>query len=163
MKTSRVIDTRAQDAELPRRQRRILVAVALLGYPTSVFLWTLAQSWLGLPGLAMGILGLALVPAYAYAGWRIYDFRARLAQAPDHDLDERQVRVRDRAYLEAYRIFAGVTLVAVVGLAILPDLLDRPVAFTYDVAQWWVVGTFLVSLLLPSAVVAWNEPEFVED
>lgn len=163
MTRSRATTSRAADAEMRRSVRRPLVVMALVGYPASVFLWTFAQSWLGLPPVMGGILGLALVPAYLYAGWRIYEFRSRLAQAPDHELDERQLRVRDRAYLESYRVFVGVTLLAVVGLAILPDLVDRPVAFTYDIAQWWVMGAILLSLILPSAVVAWNEPDLAED
>jgi hypothetical protein len=163
MTTIPTTDRPATDAELPRRIRRPLVVLALVGYPLSVFCWTIAQTWLGLPPVVGGIIGLALVPAYVFAMWRIYEFRNHLAQAPDDQLDERQIRVRDRAYLESYRAFVAVTLLGLAALAIIPDLIDQPITLTYDVVQWLVMGAILLSLILPSAVVAWNEPDLAAE
>jgi len=152
----------APDLELPRRVRRPLAVVAIIGYPAAVFFWTLAQSWLGLPPAVGGIAGLALILVSLFAMWRVYEFRSRLAQAPDAQLDERQVQVRDRAYLDSYRIFVAITLVALALAGIIPDLIDRPLALTYDVVNWFVMGGILISLALPSAVVAWREPDLAD-
>jgi hypothetical protein len=150
------------DIELPRRIRRPLAVVALVGYPAAVFCWTIGQTWLGLPPAIGGIAGLALILVTLFAMWRIYEFRSHLAQAPDAQLDERQVQIRDRAYLDSYRIFVGVTLVALVVAGLVPGILGRPLTLTFDVVNWFVMGGVLISLALPSAVVAWREPDLAD-
>ena len=157
--SAKVIDS---DIELPRRVRRPLVVVAVVGYPAAVFSWTIAQTWLGLAPPIGGIAGLLIVLVSLYAMWRIYEFRSHLAQAPDAQLDERQVQVRDRAYLDSYRIFVGVTLVALVLLGLVPGMVERPLTLTFDVVNWFVMGAVLLSLVLPSAVVAWREPDLAD-
>jgi hypothetical protein len=150
------------DIELPRRIRRPLAVVAVVGYPAAVFCWTIAQTWLGLAPPVGGIAGLALILGSLFAMWRIYAFRSHLAQAPDAQLDERQVQIRDRAYLDSYRIFVGVTLVALVLLGLVPGMVDKPLTLTFDVVNWFVTGAVLISLVLPSAVVAWREPDLAD-
>jgi len=115
-----------------------------------------------MPAPVAGIIGLLIVPPTLFAMWRVYEFRSRLAQAPDGDLDERQIQIRDRAYLESYRIYVGVTLIGLVLAAIVPDIVDRPLVLTYDVVQWFVMGAILLSLVLPSAIVAWREPDLAD-
>lgn len=146
------------DAELRRPFRRMLVLVALLGYPLFVLAWLFlpAAGITGLPwAIAVAVLGLAVLMAAAM----LYLFRRSMAQAPDAMLDERQVRIRDRAYLTAYQVFAGITLVALLLLGIGADALDTPITLTFDVLQPVIWGTILYGIVLPSAVVAWQEPD----
>jgi hypothetical protein len=82
-----------------------------------------------------------------------------MAQAPDEQLDEREVAVRDRAYLESYRVFTGFTAVAVLLAAIAPDVLDRPIEYTFETVQPVFWGVLHYALVLPSAFVAWREPD----
>ena len=143
--------------ELSLTVRRALVFVALAGYPLFVAAWLVLRDVL--PGIAwaavVAILGLAvLLSAYA-----LYAFRRSMAQAPDDQLDERQVRVRDRAYLDSYRVFSALTLLGLLLFGILPDVLDRPLEVTYETVQPLLWGALLYSLVLPSAFVAWAEPE----
>ncbi|HEX5829301.1 MAG TPA: hypothetical protein VFY23_17365 [Candidatus Limnocylindrales bacterium] len=150
--------SRDADAELRRPVRRLLVLVAMLGYPL------LVVAWLGLPAagitglpwaIAVGAIGLAVL----MASFTLYQFRRSMAQSPDAMLDERQVRVRDRAYLVAYQAFAGMTLIVLLLLGIGADALDAPVTLTYDVIQPLIWGAILYGMVLPSAVVAWQEPD----
>lgn len=146
---------------LSRTGRRALVVSALSGYP--IFL----GAWFGLP--AMGITGVAWAVAVAAIGLAtlaamvaLYRFRRSMAQAPEDRLDERQIAVRDHAYLQSYRLFCGGLLLALVAVAIAPDLLDRTLSVTYETIQPLVWAGILYSIILPSAVVAWQEPDLDE-
>jgi hypothetical protein len=142
-------------------RRRVVVAVALLSYPVFV------ATWLGLP--AVGVVGvpwavavLAALALVVVTNLSVYRFRRSMAQAPETDLDERQVAVRDRAYLEAYRIFSALVMGTLLFVAIVPDAIDRPLQVTYDTVQPFLLGVILYGIILPSAVVAWGEPDLDE-
>jgi hypothetical protein len=144
--------------ETSRPIRRALVGAALAGYPVFV------AAWVGLPALGVtgipwaivvGALGLGVI----LAATSLYQFRRRMAQSPDRDLDERQIAIRDRAYLVSYRVFCAIVLVGLLVVGILPDVLDRPLALTFETVQPLFWGAFLYSIILPSAAVAWQEPD----
>ena len=142
-------------------RRRVLVAVALASYPVFV------AAWLGLP--AVGVVGvpwavgvLAALAVLVVANLAVYRFRRAMAQAPETQLDERQVAVRDRAYLEAYRIFSALVMAVLLIVGITPDAIDRPLQVTYDAVQPLLFGVILYGIILPSAVVAWGEPDLDE-
>lgn len=146
---------------MPRARRRVVVALALVAYPAFV------GAWLGLP--AIGIVGLpwalvvgALALLLMLSAFAVYAFRRRLAQSPDGDLDERQVAVRDRAYLESYRVFVAVVLLGLLVVGIGSDAVDRPLLVTFDVVQPVLWAAILYGMLLPSAVVAWRETDLDE-
>jgi hypothetical protein len=114
------------------------------------------------PPAVAGVVGLVAILLTLFAIRRVYQFRSRLAQAPDAQLDERQLQIRDRAYVESYRIFVTVTIAALMVAGILPGLLDHPLTFDYTVANFFVVGAVILSIALPSAVVAWREPDVAD-
>lgn len=147
---------------VPRMGRRFAVAIAMLGFPLFV------AAWLGLPALGapppvwavvVGVLGLTVI----LVDYGLWSFRQSLAQAPEAALDERQVAIRDRAYLESYRILSGVLLLGVLVVGILPDLLDRSLQVTFETIQPVMWGLIHYTIILPSAVVAWREPDLESD
>ncbi|WP_412026941.1 hypothetical protein [Deinococcus yunweiensis] len=84
-----------------------------------------------------------------------------ISDGPDSELDERQRRVRDEAYVNAYRLLC--TLFILVRLYVM---------IGHD-AGWWLPrssnelqATFWSGLLLastlPSAILAWTEPDLRE-
>ena len=77
----------------------------------------------------------------------------QIADAPDELIDERQQRVRDNAYLHAYRIMASVIVLIFIGTAfgLRIDLLSD------DQTTGLIVGTIFLIAALPSAVIAWGE------
>lgn len=92
-----------------------------------------------------------------------------VADAPDELLDERLVKLRDRAYLNAFRILAGYVLAlvgAVFGLAVGMDMGDTSDGFTYTVNLTWPQISALVTfgtiylLQIPSMALAWAEAGF---
>jgi len=70
--------------------------------------------------------------------------------------------VRDRAYLESYRVFVAVVLVGLLVVGIGSDVVDRPLLVDFDVVQPVLWAGILYGMLLPSAVVAWGEPDLDE-
>ena len=77
----------------------------------------------------------------------------QVADAPDELIDERQQRVRDNAYLHAYRIMASVITLIFIGTAfgLRVDFLSD------DQTTGLIVGTLFLIAALPSAVIAWGE------
>lgn len=76
-------------------------------------------------------------------------------------LDERQLQVRDRAFYRAYQLLSSIA-----GLWIVYETIARtnerqwfwvPVAFDQYQAIVW--GYLLLAMSLPSAVIAWTEPD----
>jgi general stress protein CsbA len=78
-----------------------------------------------------------------------------IADSPDELLDERQIALRDRSYLHAYRIISSIFALLLVALFIRIDLSES----AFEVSDWWGTGTWfsLIMLMagLPSMVVAW--------
>jgi uncharacterized membrane-anchored protein len=136
-----------------------MAILAIAGYPLALTFWLVVGPAFGLqPGIG-AIVSLALLAVTMFAMYRLYAFRSKMAQASDQMLDERQRQVRDRAYVDSYRWFVLITLLTLVAVSLFPTLLDVPITLTYDVANWYIVGVVLISIALPSAVVAWREPD----
>ena len=148
------------DREDPRPIRRAMAIVAIVGYPVAVLIWTVIGQAIGLEPLVAGAIGLTVLASTFVVSYRLYTFRSKLAQAPDGVLDERQRQIRDRAYVDSYRWFVLITLMTLVAAGVIPDLIDQPFVWTYEVVNWFVMGAILISIVLPSAVVAWREPAF---
>ncbi len=78
-----------------------------------------------------------------------------VADLPDDQLDERQIGVRDRAYLASYRLVGGVVGGLVLS-SILWDVFDVEEIST--VTAQTVAGSLLFFMIaLPSCVVGWSE------
>ena len=82
-----------------------------------------------------------------------------MAQASDEMLDERQRQVRDRAYVDSYRVFVLITLFTLIALTLGPTLSTNRSRSPTRSRTGVIVGVVLIALALPSAVVAWHEPD----
>lgn len=145
-------DTRF-DALRGRTGRRVLVA----GMTASIVLGPVA--WLAAGSLA----GIASVIISAALWWALQLSVRTVADLPAQYLDERQERVRDRAYLEAYRILAALVVVlasagllAFIVLGQDPDTWAITLTWNGCMAIFWVIVA--AALALPSMVVAVREP-----
>lgn len=78
----------------------------------------------------------------------------RLGQAPDAELDEREIAMRLRAYYLAYVIFNSAVFLSLVGLSAFMDI-AKVNAVTYVQISTVLWGVFLYGWTLPSAVIAW--------
>lgn len=141
-------DTRF-DALRPQLRRRALVLAA------AGTIFTVAAACLADRSI---LVVLALAPAWG-AWWVLQRVVRGMADLPEAYVDERMRSVRDRYYRLAYLTLAGLVLPVLVGLYIAADarlVQWRPEARHLH-ALFWVVQ--LTAMMLPSMLVAWNEPE----
>lgn len=145
-----------------RRRHRLAVLALYVGYPSVVgLLWLgsqLHRGWSPLRAALTVPLALSVV-AVLVGGFILLSRPAiNLPNIADRDLDERQRQVRDRAYRIAYRLAGGalflVSLITFVALSA-----GRPVAPTPESAQAAFWGVFIVVTTLPTAIIAWTEPD----
>ena len=134
-----------------RRARLIIVGVMI------AMLVAIPLSWIFLPDLvALGVIALAVV-----VWWALRMSVRVVADLPEEFLDERQARVRDRAYVEAYRWFAGLTLIAATAALIWfvvaseNDVVSVELTWGAAMATFWAFEG--LALTLPSIVLALRE------
>lgn len=140
--------------------RRVAAVVSVLGFPLAQWLidgadlrpWVLTPSG----GAVYGVTVVALIAVWIASYVVVMRFRRRLAQAPDHHLDERELQVRDESHLVAYRIMLAVVAVAT-GIALVLGMATDVEVISRDVFVSTGVSLLMVFLVMPSAVVAWRE------
>ena len=127
-----------------------LLVVTYLGY-TSVPRW---PSWLA-------ILAIITFLATGYGFVRVAMSPGYVADTLDRHLDERQRLVRDRAYRVAYYgISAAMLVLSLVVLYAAGD--DQSWSTLRQLAPFGPWLAFVVGSL-PTAIVAWSEPDAAED
>jgi hypothetical protein len=133
---------------LKQRARRILVAAFFVvpflagvaaGYINS--LWSLLFA------------PFAIVPILCFL-WLVGATGAR-ADSPDEYLDEREIAVRNEVYLNAFRILGAMIALGFVLLTFFPN---APIS-----AKNVVATLFPITLLLPTLVLAWTQPDPLEE
>ena len=138
---------------LRTRPARVGIVAAMIALLVAV-----PVAWLTLPALAaLGVLVVAIG-----VWWALRMSVRVIADLPEEYLDERQTRVRDRAYVDAYRWFAGLTLLAAT-IALVwfvavseNDVATVEISWNQAMAVFWVFEG--LALTLPSMVLALREP-----
>jgi hypothetical protein len=144
-----------------RRTRRIWVVLAFLGFPlVNVGYAALVEpGWLSRTiwaPIVIVLFGATLVGVFAIYGY------ARDKASMDADLDEREQRIRDQAWIHAYGFLATV-VVAVVAIIALITSTSGPVTIGMEVIGPVGISLALYLPILPSAMLAWTEPDVVGD
>lgn len=146
---------------LPRPRRRVLVAVALAGYPVAVAVlvglkhigmnrWVILAVFLLLLALTVG----ALLVGYRYARGRIEGRRVRL--------DERDQALRQQAYALSHRVL---TVILIVATAVTEIYLTNGNTLRLDANTFWPAAMWAIIYLpaLPSLMLAWIEIDLPAD
>lgn len=156
-----------------RARRRLVVAWAAVIVVTAVVtLVVRLQDALG-PALFVGGVELRLVaqaaPGFVLAvalGWMVRTAVRGVADLPDEDIDEREVALRDRAYVVAYRVLVATVAFLLATAYIVADASSTQ-AVAASVAGWVLSDALFVFIplvgFLPSSVLAWYSDEGVED
>ena len=141
----------------PRRNRRIAVIAAFLGFPAL----NLGYATLVAPGrLSSAVwapIAIALFAATLVGVVAIYGYARGRADMKD-DLDERQRQVRDQAWIHAYELLIVIITIVVAGLALVTTF-SGPVTVGMTELSPFIVGIGLYLPLLPSAALTWTEPD----
>jgi vacuolar-type H+-ATPase subunit I/STV1 len=146
---------------MPRSRRRALVLATYLGFAAFMAVmyggYTAQPRWPALLAIIAAILFVATAGSFG----RLVTAPGYAADSVDQRLDERQRLVRDRAYRMAY--YAVALLFGVLSLGIMYAAgLDDTWSSVRVAALFLPWLTFLVGSL-PTAVVAWTEPDLPED
>lgn len=146
---------------LPRRVRRRFVVSYVFGYGGLVLFWVLASllgnPWLFAPAALCGLIFLVSFARifYGVQPWNV-------ANRSDAEVDERQRAVREQAHYLAYHSWGaafGLGLVYWYFAGEFGGWLPR--SYNERTAVFWTLLLSLVSL--PSAIIAWLEPDPVPD
>lgn len=134
-------------------RRRLAVVLQFGCYP---LIFLLRQA-VGLPtGLAAGValIGFIVVSVYLYYRTGLWHF----GNAPDEQVDERQIQIRNQAYRFAYIGLSTVVLLVIIFITLASDF-QWSVPTTYEQLGplFWVAWTFVMTL--PSSILAWTEPD----
>ena len=133
--------------------RRVATMVQLAIYPLTFGI----THWAGLSSSLSTLLAIAAfvcVSIYLYRGTRLW----QVGNAPDEQLDERQVQVRDRAYRIAYMVVSTLIILSLIYLMLTADFnWAMPVGYNQLNPFFW--GAWTIIVVLPSAILAWTEAE----
>lgn len=138
--------------------RRVAAVLAIGLYP---LVWLLVTAEFEvLPGVPTALYVAFLVGVVALWGtstWIVYEFRRRLAQAPDGQLDERERTVRDEAHLISYRLLSVAIVALALGALLVVPLVTDSRQVSLDVLLDVFFTLVVAAGILPSAVVAWRD------
>lgn len=122
---------------------------------------------LGRTGVSLAADPFVLLALSTLLGFTIRAAVRRIADLPDEHIDERQIALRDRSHLVAYRIVATAVAMVLLSAYIVADARNVPPELVGPVGDWLMSDLFLVVLpltaFLPSAVVAWYSQDVLED
>ncbi len=142
-------DTKFNSLRTRQARRRLVVAWVLL---------FVGEMLTALLKNSVGVFVSAFITVFLLWGYFAIRTSVRhVADTPDELLDERQIAVRDRSYLNAYRIISALFMVASSGVYF---ALDRGAHLKNSIN--WTDSTPLVSIsllvaVLPSLVLAWTD------
>ena len=149
---------------LPQSRRRLLVAVALAGYPVAVaalagLKHTSVNRWLILAVFLLLLMPtlVTLAVGYRYARGRI-DGRCARLDGRRVRLDERDLALRQQAYALSHRVL---TVILIAATAITEIYLTSGNTLQLDANTFWPAAIWVIVYLpaLPSLMLAWIETD----
>jgi len=153
-RTARIMaDVRFQ--RLRTRPARILLASSM-----SALVLVIPAAWIGVGSPA----GIVAVGVGAAVYWLLRMSVRLVADLPEEFLDERQVELRNRAYVESYRWLGGLAVIlASAGLLAFIILAKDPDTWRVELSYDMVMGIFWMvtaaALSIPSIVLALRDRE----
>jgi hypothetical protein len=146
---------------MPRSRRRALVVATYTGF--AAFMVVMYRGYTAEPRwpAPLAIIAVILFVATAAAFIRLVTAPGYAADTVDRRLDERQRLVRDRAYRVAYYMLT--LLFGGLSLGILYAAASDDAWSSVRVAALFLPWLTFLPGSLPTAVVAWTEPDLPED
>lgn len=138
---------------LPLAQRRLCVVATYAGF----LVMTLAWSFIEQPWRWLVIIPLGLLMLLAFSRL-VQSQKMGTSDGADQELDERQLQVRNVGYLNAYRGLGFLVVLFALYYFIAGDTgWWLPTTENERTAFFW--GTWGLILTLPTAILAWTEPD----
>lgn len=156
-------DTKWDALRTSRAQRALVIlgSLSLIASPLAFWFEGVIKTGIGI---------LSVIPIFLI--WWLLRISVRLvADAPDEYLDEFQVKQRDRTYLYAFRIFAGIATSLAIAVMVVIISMDVQVVGDVELYElsltfgqvnagiWAILGS---TILLPNMVLAWQQSKSVK-
>lgn len=147
---------------LTQRSRRVIALATLLGLPL-MYPWSTLMAQTTVPTVIWGPITFLLIGTTLVGSIVLYRFIQHRADMPGAGLDERQVHLRDQAWILSYQILAGIVVggVAIVGIIVLG--FGWVVALDEKLVGAAVVLIAVLIPVLPVAALAVIEPDAPTD
>lgn len=128
-----------------------------------MYAWSSFWMTTTVPTFVWGPVSLLLIGGTAVGALLLYGYARDRAGLPGAALDERERRLRDRAWILSYQVLA-VVVVATVAAVVIPVLgFGQPVTIDAALASAAALCLGVLLPLLPTAALAWIEPDIRED
>ena len=148
---------------LPRSLRRVLVALLYPAYLGCLICFAVGQSGGHAAPLFFTMSGLCFLVVLGIL-IRLFVRKSSLSiiNGADRDLDERQRHVRDQAYRVAYALLVvAIAVIAALAFTRTPEELSWLISHQVGVGVFGLL--FLLAVSLPRVVLAWSEPDPLQD
>ncbi len=147
---------------LPQRARRVLAVATLVGLP-SMYLWSNYWQTTSVPALVWGPVSFLLIGLTGIGSLVLYLFVRDRADFSGRSLDERQQRLRDRAWVLAYGVLATVVVLGMGLVAVLVLGVGQEVRLDGNLVSAGALSVGVLIPVLPVAALAWIEPDAPEE
>ena len=141
---------------LSQRTRRLIAVASLAGLP-AMFGWSSFWIKTSAPGVLWGPVSFALILATALGSFVLYAYVRDRANR-NANLDERQRRLRDQAWVLCYEVLSAVVIAVVAVISVMVLGFGRTVTLDGGVVGGLAICVGVLIPLLPVAAMAWVEP-----
>ena len=148
-------------AHLPQRTRRAAVLAAFLGYPIVFVGYSRLVATGIVPQVVWAPIAVILMAAFIAGTFVVYLYARNRADPRDETLDERQHALAVRAWALSYGVVTAFA-VAVATIWALYVVFVGPVTVGADLLVPVTIGVSVYIPVLPSAVLAWIEPDSID-
>jgi hypothetical protein len=140
-----------------QRTRRLIVLSTFLGYPATYVGYATLVATNRIPTIVWAPFALLFMAATVFGLFAIYGYSRDRAEMTSR-LDERQRQLRDQAWILSYVVLSTVVVAILGGLALWLTFVGQLTFNFGDLSGWFIaLGVFLPTL--PSAALAWIEPD----
>jgi hypothetical protein len=147
---------------LSRRSRRLIAVGSMTGLPT-MYLWSSFMHGTSVPAIMWGPITFLLIGLTVVGAAVLYLYTHDLADMPDSRLDERERQVRDDAWILSYRVLVAVVVLGLAAVAIPTLGFGGVVALDATNVGAGAISVGVLLPLLPTAALAWLEPDLPSD
>ena len=156
------VPSQSRIEHMSRRSRRVVAMATFLGLP-AMYAWSSFWQTTAVPSILWGPVSFLLIGVTVVGAFVLYRYARDRATMPGIGLDERERQLRDRAWILSYQVLSVVVVVLVAALVIPVLGFGQPVTVGATLAGAAALCLGVLLPLLPTAALAWIEPDLRED
>jgi len=151
-----------QVSHLRQRSRRAIAVATLVGIPAA-YAWSSFWLHTTVPTLVWGPITFVLFGVTICCALLLGGYVRQRADRPGAHLDERQRQLRDQAWILSYQVLSTAVIVGVVVAGLAVWVFGHPITIDGDLVYVLVILVAGLLPVLPTAALAWIEPDPVDE